>query len=153
MTLPVLSGTGRLTADPDLKFSQNGTAVAKVPLAFNARRKNEQTGQWEDGDAFFVTGAVFKDAAEQAAEQLRKGTEVNVTGRLKTRSWDDNGTRRSVAELLIDSIGPTLREGAKKAERRGQDSRGQGGGFGGSREPDPWASDVGSGGYSDEPPF
>src|SRR5207237_5718091 len=107
MTLPTLSGVGRLTGDAELRFTPSGTAVAKVSLAFNARKKDEN-GNWTDGDVFFVTGTLFNKAAENAAETYTKGVEVVVTGRLKTRQWEtDQGEKRSMTELLIDAIGPS----------------------------------------------
>lgn len=141
MSLPNLSGTARLTGEPELRFTPQGTAMCKVPLAFNSRKKND-AGEWVDGDTLFITGTVWKDAAEAAAEHLRKGQEVAVTGRPKTRSWESDGQKRSTIELLIDSIGPTLRTLAKSASREkpaGKTATGEG---------DPWAA-----GPSDEPPF
>jgi single-strand DNA-binding protein len=110
VSLPILSGTGRLIADPELRFTPSGTAVAKVRLAFNSRRKDD-TGQWQDDKTFYVTGILFNDYAEHVAESLSKGDEVTVVGRLETRSWTDEKTdeKRSIVELLVDSIGPTLR--------------------------------------------
>lgn len=109
MTLPSLSGVGRLTQDPELRFAPSGVAVLTVNLAFNSRRKN-QAGEWEDGDVFFVRGTAFKQLAENAAECLSKGVEVHVSGRLKTEQWQDRqtGEKRSAVALLIDSIGPNL---------------------------------------------
>lgn len=109
MTLPQMSGVGRLTQDPELRYAASGTAVLTVQLAFNSRRKNQQ-GQWEDGDVFFVRGTAFKQLAENAAESLSRGVEVHVSGRLKTEQWQDKqtGEKRSAVALLIDSIGPNL---------------------------------------------
>jgi single-strand DNA-binding protein len=109
MTLPSLSGVGRLTQDPELRFAPSGVAVLTVNLAFNSRRKDE-SGTWVDGDVFFVRGTAFKQLAENAAECLIKGVEVQVSGRLKTEQWQDKqtGEKRSAVALLIDSIGPNL---------------------------------------------
>lgn len=146
MALPTLTGTARLTADPELKFTGNGIAVAKINLAFNSRRKNQQTGEWEDADTFFVGGTLFGDRAETAAEHLRKGTEVEVRGRLKTRQWEQDGQRRSMPELLVDAIAPTLRSATKKADRSGTPAAPSSG--------DPWATTTGGGGgFSSDPPF
>lgn len=110
MALPQLTGTARLTADPELRFAPSGVAVCTIQLAFNARRQNKQTGQWEDGDSFFVRGTLFNNPAEHAAESLTKGTEVLVIGRIKTEHWETrDGEKRSTPALLIDSIGPSLR--------------------------------------------
>ncbi len=109
MSLPIMSGTGRLTDDPELRYTPTGLATCTVRLAFNQRKKTED-GEWEDGDAFYVNGIIWREMAEQVAESLTKGTEVVVTGRLKTRSYTTkNDEKRSVVELLVDSIGPNLR--------------------------------------------
>ena len=109
MALPTMAGTGRLIEDPALRYTDTGTAVCKVRLAFNARRKNQHTGEWEDGDTFFVTGTVFKDYAENVAESLSKGDLVMVTGRLRTNQWkDQEGNNRSTTEMTVDHIGPAL---------------------------------------------
>lgn len=109
MSLPNLSGVGRLTADPTLRFAASGTAVVEVSLAFNSR-KRDQAGNWVDGDTFYVRGKAFKQLAENVAETLVKGMEVNVSGRLLTEQWQDknSGEKRSATGLLIDSIGPNL---------------------------------------------
>lgn len=96
MSLPNLSGTARLYADVELRYAANGNPVTKVPLVFNSRRKNQQTNEWEDSDSFFVTGTLFKERAEWAAEKLNRGDEVVVTGRLKTRSWGGQGRAEAV---------------------------------------------------------
>lgn len=158
MALPNMTGTARLYADVELRFGGNGTAVAKIPLVFNSRRKNRDTGEWEDADSFFITGTLFKDRAEAAAEKLNRGDEVAVSGRLKTRSWEDqDGNKRSMTELMLDEVAPTLRTLMPKANRSG----GQGG-FGqpqgGQQSPqgapagDPWAT-GGGGGFDEKPPF
>lgn len=146
MALPILSGTARLTADPELRFGPSGTAVAKLNLAFNSRRKNQQTGEWEDGDVLFVGGTLFADQAEAAAEHLLRGAEVAVSGRLKTRQWETKeGEKRSTVELLIDSIGPTVRGLSKKSDRAKPTTAKPG--------EDPWATPATGGGFGDEPPF
>lgn len=154
MSLPIMTGIGRCTADVELRFASNGTAVCSANLAFNSRRKNNTTGEWEDGDVFFVRATAFRELAEHMAESLTRGCEVVVSGRLKTDQWEDkNGDRRSAVSLLVDGIGPNLRYATadvKKAERSG------GGAFGGSSAPadDPWGSapPAGSGGFADDPP-
>lgn len=145
MSLPPMHGVGRLTADPELRFATSGTAVATVPLAFNSRRYNRQTGQWEDGDVFFVRGTLFNEPAENAAETYGKGMEVVVSGRLKTDRWDDRNTgeKRSATSLLIDAIGPSTRyakAAVTKLERR--------------QEPgSSWNDAPAPSGPADEPPF
>lgn len=142
MALPNLNGTARLTQDPELRFAQSGMAICKVGLAFNNRKKNPDTGVWEDSDVFFVTGVLFKQAAENAAEALTRGSEVVVTGRLKTEQWDDKsgGGKRSAPSLLIDSIGPAVNNfqtaTVRKLERQSGGNAPRGGG-----EQDPWATE------------
>lgn len=147
MSLPNLNGTGRLTADPDLRFAQSGTAVCKISLAFNARKKNPQTNEWEDGDTFFITGVLFKQAAENAAESLTKGTEVVVSGRMKTEQWNDKttGDKRSMPSLIIDEIGPSIRFAQATIRKPDRGTQGS------SSAPadDPWAGSA----VTDEPPF
>lgn len=154
MSLPNLSGVGRLVEDPQLRFAQSGTAVCSVNLAFNSRRQNPQTREWEDGDSFFVRATAFKELAESMAESLTRGCEVVVSGRLKLDRWEDKeGAKRSAPSLLIDAIGPNLRYATadvRKADRSG--------GFGGGKSApadDPWGSapSAGSGSFADEPPF
>lgn len=159
MSLPTMSGVGRATADPELRFAPSGVAVCKVSLAFNNRKKNESTGQWEDDKVFFVEGVAFKQMAENIAESVQRGTELVVTGRLTTEQWEDKngGGKRSKPSLLIDSIGPSLTfvtARVQKMERSGgQSTR--------SAAPadDPWASGTPAGGgsqsssYDESPPF
>jgi single-strand DNA-binding protein len=138
MTLPILSGTGRLTADPELRFAPSGVAVLTLNLAFNSRRKN-QAGEWEDGDVFYVRGTAFKQLAENAAETLTRGMEVNVSGRLKTEQWQDKqtGEKRSAVALLVDSIGPNLAYATAKVNKVTRES-----GRSGTPAPadDPWGA-------------
>lgn len=157
MSLPTMTGIGRATADPELRFAGNGTAICTVNLAFNSRRKNPSTQEWEDGDVFFVRATAFKELAESMAESLTRGTEVVVTGRLKTEQWEDrsSGEKRSAVSLLVDGIGPNLRYATAKVakvDRSGTDSRP-------APADDPWRSAPqaparqGAGGFTDEPPF
>ncbi|MCL6734415.1 single-stranded DNA-binding protein [Streptomyces neyagawaensis] len=108
MSLPTLTGVGRLTADPELRFTQAGKAVASISLAFNSRRLNKQTNQWEDGDVFYVRGSVWERLAENATESLAKGMEVIVTGELRTESWEKDGQKYERPALHIRSIAPNL---------------------------------------------
>lgn len=159
MSLPTMTGIGRLIEAPELRFTPNGKAVCKVRLAFNSRKKNPQTDQWEDGDSYFVDGSLWDQEAENVASSLDKGHEVLVTGRLKTRKYETKeGEKRSVVELAVDSIAPTMKYATvsvKKMERSGgNDSSGQ-------RQParqssapadDPWSS-SGQSSFDDSPPF
>lgn len=149
MSLPTMHGTGRLTADAEVRFAPSGTAVATIPLAFNARKLNRDTGQWEDGDVCFLRGVLFKEPAENAADTYRRGMEVVISGRLKTEEWNDRetGEKRSRTALLIDAIGPSTRYATadvRKADRR--ESARPGGSWDDAPAPAP-------SGFSEEPPF
>lgn len=109
MSLPSVTVVGTLTADPELRFTNSGKAVAAVNIATNSRRKNPDTGQYEDGDATFLRGNIWGKYAENVAESLTKGTKVIATGQLKQRSWEKDGQKRTVMELEVEDIGPTLR--------------------------------------------
>jgi single-strand DNA-binding protein len=166
---------GNLVDDPELRFTPSGQPVAKFRVASTPRFKDNQTGEWKDGDSLFLTCNVWRQAAENAAESLTRGMRVIVSGRLRQRSYETKeGEKRTVYEVEVDDVGPSLRNASAKVNRvarsgagdggygGGQRSSGgrssgggQGGGYGGGGEPDPWASDNSSsgGGYSDEPPF
>lgn len=155
MSLPTMSGVGRLTEDPTLRFAPSGTAVCTVNIAFNSRRQNPQTKEWEDGDSMFIRATAFKELAESMAESLTRGCEVVVSGRLKLDRWEDKeGAKRSAPSLLIDAIGPSLRYATAKVNKV---DRSGGGGFGGAKaqESDPWGSapPAGGSGFDSEPPF
>ncbi len=166
--LPTLTGVGRLTADPELRFTQAGKAVASIPLAFNSRRLNKQTNQWEDGDVFYIRGTVWERLAENATETLAKGMEVLVTGELRTEQWEKDGQKHERPALLIRSIAPNLafavatvakdaasqQNGQNGGQRSSQPQQGQAQRSRPTNPPadDPWAVDAAKG-YSDEPPF
>lgn len=140
MSLPTMSGIGRATADPELRFAASGTAVCKVNLAFNSRKRQDD-GTWVDDKVFFVEGVCFKQMAESLAENVTRGTELVVSGRLTTEQWEDknDGGKRSKTSLLIDSIGPAISnfQSAKpiKMDRASAGSAPRGG-----SDADPWAS-------------
>ena len=166
---------GNLVDDPELRFTPAGQPVARFRVASTPRFRDNQTGEWKDGDSLFLTCNVWRQAAENAAESLTRGMRVIVSGRLRQRSYETKeGEKRTVYEVEVDDVGPSLRNASAKVNRvarsgagdggygGGQRSSGgrasgggQGGGYGGGGEPDPWASDSSSsgGGYSDEPPF
>jgi single-strand DNA-binding protein len=159
---------GNLVADPELRFTQSGQPVATFRIASTPRIMDRQTNEWKDGDSLFLTCNVWRQAAENVAESLQRGMRVIVTGRLKQRNYETKeGEKRTVYEVEVDDVGPSLRNASAKVNRasRGsgeggfsggnnnnRGSGGQGSSSGGSsRNEDPWASD--SAGYSDEPPF
>jgi len=117
---------GNLTADPELRFTPSGAAVANFTVASTPRTFDRQTNEWRDGDAMFINCAVWRQAAENVAESLQKGMRVIVQGRLKSRSYETReGERRTVFEIDVDEIGPALRYATAKVQRT---SSGGGGG-------------------------
>ena len=100
---------GNLTADPDLRFTPSGTAVANFTVASTPRVFDRQSGEWKDGEGLFLRCSIWRDAAERVAESLSKGNRVIVTGRLKQRSYEKDGQTHYVIELDVEEIGPSLR--------------------------------------------
>jgi single-strand DNA-binding protein len=157
---------GNLVDDPELRFTPSGQPVAKFRVASTPRFLDKNTNEWKDGDSLFLTCNVWRQAAENVAESLTRGTRVIVSGRLRQRSYETKeGEKRTVYEVEVDDVGPSLRNASAKVNKMarnggpssggGRPSGGQGGGGqgGGGRgdDADPWASDSGS--FSDEPPF
>jgi single-strand DNA-binding protein len=134
---------GNLTADPELRFLSNGTAMVKFTLASTPRTLDRESGQWKDGDPLFMNCTGFRDLAEHIAESLTKGTRVIVSGRLRLSRWDDKetGQKRSAYGLDVDEIGPSLRFASAKVTRMNR-SNGKGGdGFTPTDVPDDaWAT-------------
>jgi single-strand DNA-binding protein len=161
---------GNLTNDPELRFTPSGAAVASFTVASTPRFLDKATNEWKDGDALFLRCSVWRQAAENVAESLTRGARVMVTGRLKQRSYETKeGEKRTVVELEVDEVGPSLRYATAKVTKAarggggggggnfGGGGGGGGGGFGGGApaDDDPWATPApsGGGGMSDEPPF
>ena len=114
----VITVVGNLVDDPELRFTPAGAAVAKFRIASTPRRFNKTTNEWEDGDALFLTCSVWRQAAENVAESLAKGVRVIVQGRLKQRSYEDGqGVKRTVYELDVDEVGPTLARATAKVTK------------------------------------
>ncbi|MDQ4008809.1 MAG: single-stranded DNA-binding protein, partial [Actinomycetota bacterium] len=136
----IITVVGNLTDDPELRFTPSGAAVANFTVASTPRFFDKQANEWRDGEAMFLRCSIWRQAAENVAESLHKGTRVVVQGRLKQRSFETReGEKRTVIELEVDEIGPSLRYATAKVTKtsRGGGSGG-GGGFGGGD--DPWAS-------------
>ncbi|MDR6989108.1 single-strand DNA-binding protein [Paenarthrobacter nitroguajacolicus] len=161
---------GNLTNDPELRFTPSGSAVANFTIASTPRTFDRQANEWKDGETLFLRASVWREAAENVAESLTKGTRVIVSGRLKSRSYETKeGEKRTVIELEVDEIGPSLRYANAKVNRT-QRSNNQGGGntggFGNqpntgqpARQEDPWAANSSANagswgnGPDSEPPF
>ena len=119
---------GNLTNDPELRFTPSGSAVANFTIASTPRTFDRQSNEWKDGETLFLRASVWREAAENVAESLTKGMRVIVSGRLKSRSYETKeGEKRTVMELEVDEIGPSLRYANAKVNRN-QRSGGQGGG-------------------------
>jgi single-strand DNA-binding protein len=162
----IITVVGNLTADPELRFTPSGAAVANFTVASTPRTFDRQTGEWKDGEALFLRCNIWRQAAENVAESLTRGMRVVVQGRLRQRSFETKeGEKRTVIEMEVDEVGPSLRYATAKVNKVSRAGSG-GGGFGGSGSgssssssgapaDDPWGSapPAGSGGFSDEPPF
>jgi single-strand DNA-binding protein len=152
---------GNLVDDPELRFTPAGQPVARFRVASTPRFRDNSTGEWKDGDSLFLTCNVWRQAAENVAESLTRGMRVIVSGRLRQRSYETKeGEKRTVYEVEVDDVGPSLRNASAKVNRASRNGSGGGqggpggrpsGGPGGGGDADPWASDGGS--YTDEPPF
>ncbi len=168
---------GNLVDDPELRFTPAGQPVARFRVASTPRYLDKTTNEWKDGDSLFLTCNVWRQAAENVAESLQRGMRVIVSGRLRQRSYETKeGEKRTVYEIEVDDVGPSLRNASAKVNKVARNGSAQGGpagpGGSGGRSPggqggtgqgnaggghgggdaDPWASD-GPGGYTDEPPF
>ncbi|AUM19006.1 MULTISPECIES: single-stranded DNA-binding protein [Rhodococcus] len=165
----VITVIGNLTADPELRFTPAGAAIANFTVASTPRIFDRQSNEWKDGEALFLRCNIWREAAENVAESLTRGSRVIVQGRLKQRSYETReGEKRTVVELEVDEIGPSLRYATAKVNKASRGGGGGGGGFGGSSGgsggaragastggDDPWGSApaAGSFGGDDEPPF
>jgi len=131
----IITVVGNLTADPELRFTPSGAAVANFTVASTPRTFDRQTNEWKDGEALFLRCSAWKQLAENVAESLQKGTGVIAQGRLKQRSYETKeGEKRTVVELEVDEIGPTLKWATAKVTRAGRGGGGQGGGgYGGQQ--------------------
>src|SRR5690554_1862125 len=164
----VITVIGNLTGDPELRFTPAGAAVANFTVASTPRSFDRQANEWKDGDTLFMRCSIWRDAAENVAESLTKGTRVIASGRLVQRSYETReGEKRTVVELQVDEIGPSLRYASAKVTRAQRS--GGGGGFGGgggsqgggsqsggsSTDNDPWATPAPSAGgsFTEDPPF
>jgi single-strand DNA-binding protein len=151
----VITLVGNLVDDPELRFTPSGAAVASFRLASTPRTYDRQSGDWKDGESLFLTCSVWRQAAENVAESLQKGMRVIVQGRLKQRSYETReGEKRTVFEVDVDEVGPSLRSATAKVARTQRSGGGGGGGFGqggggnGGQAPaaDPWATAAPAGG-------
>jgi single-strand DNA-binding protein len=153
---------GNLVDDPQLRYTPTGQAVASFRVASTPRFLDRNTNEWKDGDSLFLSCNVWRQAAENVAESLQRGMRVIVSGRLRQRSYETKeGEKRTVYEVEVDEVGPSLRNASAKVVRSSRATGGQGGaggsgGYGsgaGRASDDPWAAEPADSGFSDEPPF
>jgi len=138
----VITVIGNITGDPELRFTPSGAAVANFTVASTPRAFDRQSNEWKDGETLFMRCSVWRDAAENVAESLGRGTRVIVSGRLKSRSYETKeGEKRTVVEMEVDEVGPSLRYASAKVTKT---QRGSGGGGSGGQQEDPWATGAGS---------
>jgi single-strand DNA-binding protein len=171
----VITIIGNLTNDPELRFTPSGAAVANFTVASTPRTFDRQANEWKDGETLFMRCSVWREAAENVAESLQRGTRVIVSGRLRSRTYDTKeGEKRTVVELEVDEVGPSLRYATTKVSKTsrgggggggfgggGNGGGGGGGGYGGApqgRTEDPWATGTSGGGNAyagagEDPPF
>ncbi len=134
---------GNLTADPELRFTPSGAAVANFTVASTPRTFDRQTNDWKDQETLFLNCSVWRQAAENAAESLTRGMRVIVSGRLKARSYETReGEKRTVFEIDVEEVGPSLKMATAKVSKTSRSGGGQGFQSGGGD--DPWASNQGS---------
>ncbi|MDQ7906862.1 single-stranded DNA-binding protein [Phytohabitans sp. ZYX-F-186] len=156
---PVITVIGNLTDDPELRYTPSGAAVAKFRIASTPRTFDKQTSEWRDGEPLFLTCNIWRDSAEHVAESLKRGTRVIVHGRLRQRSYETReGEKRTVYELEVDEIGPSLRY-ATAAVQRMTRTNGSTTAAPAAQGDDPWsvpastAAPASGGSFDDEPPF
>ena len=161
----IITVVGNLTADPELRYTQNGLAAANFTIASTARVFDRQANEWKDGDALFLRASVWRELAEHVVSSLSRGSRVIATGRLKQRSYETKeGEKRTSLELEVEEIGPSLRYATAQLTRTSGGSQpagnsgGQSRGFGApsssqnSQQPQTWAGGTGGTDF-DEPPF
>ncbi|WP_426247306.1 single-stranded DNA-binding protein [Nocardioides sp. LHG3406-4] len=148
----VITVVGNLVDDPELRFTPSGAAVANFRIASTPRTFDKNTNEWKDGEGLFLSCAIWRQAAENVAESLQKGMRVVVQGRLKQRSYETReGEKRTVYELDVDEVGPSLKYATAKVTRTTRQGGGggySGGGQGGGGAEDPWATPAPQGGGS-----
>ncbi|MGN6754704.1 MAG: single-stranded DNA-binding protein [Intrasporangium sp.] len=137
----VITIIGNLTADPELRFTPSGAAVANFTVASTPRTFDRNSNEWKDGETLFMRCSIWRDAAENVAESLQRGMRVIASGRLKSRSYETKeGEKRTVIEMDVDEIGPSLRSATAKVNKT---QRGGGGGFSGGQQGGGWSGQQG----------
>ena len=144
---------GNITRDPELRFTPSGQANARLGVAVNRRWQDKSSGEWQEATSFFDV-ICWRELAENVSESLKRGARVVVTGRLEQRTWEKDGDKRSVVEIIADEVAPSLRWATAKVEKTERRSGGGdqgGGGGGGSSRPTPPAEPPPYDDFGDEP--
>jgi single-strand DNA-binding protein len=151
----VITVVGNLTSDPELRFTPSGAAVANFTIASTPRSFDRQTGEWKDGETLFMRCSVWREAAENVAESLTRGTAVLAQGRLQSRTYETKeGEKRTVLEMQVEEIGPSLRRATAKVTKAQRGGGGNyGGGSGGSGGSGGWSGNQGGGNQSADDPW
>ena len=144
MPIPTIQETAGVIADPELRFTPQGKAVLSIRLAFNDSRYNEETRQWENSKTFYVDATAWEQTAERLADQIRKGDQVYVSGRLETQSWEKDGEKKSKPSLTVRTMRKLEKNAPAQQQGGGNFASAQSAGFGGQPQPapaqqDPWA--------------
>ncbi len=148
----IITIVGNLTDDPELRFTPSGAAVAKFRVASTPRTFDRESGQWKDGEPLFLQCSVWRQAAENVAEALHRGSRGIVSGRLRQRTYETReGEKRTVIDLEVDEIGPSLRYATAKVQKMSRSGGGGGFGSGGGNAPSQGPSSGGGGGFADDP--
>ena len=144
MPIPTIQETAGVIADPEMRFTPQGKAVLSIRLAFNDSRYNEETRQWENTKTFYVDATAWEQTAERLADQIRKGDQVYVSGRLETQSWEKDGEKKSKPSLTVRSMRKLEKNAPAQQSGGGNFASAQSAGFGAPQPPaqpqqDPWA--------------
>jgi len=148
MSIPTIQGLAGITAEPDLKFTPGRKAVLSIRLAFSDRKYNDQTREWDTTKNFYVDGTAWEDTAERLAEQLHKGDQVYIEGRLETQTWEKDGDKRSKPVIQLRTVRKLEKGNAQAAQKQQQ-----------ATQADPWSTPgvSNAGGWGNgpdsEPPF
>ena len=144
MPIPTIQETAGVIAEPEMRFTQQGKAVLSIRLAFNDSRYNEETRQWENTKTFYVDATAWEQTAERLADQIRKGDQVYVSGRLETQSWEKDGEKKSKPSLTVRTMRKLEKNAPAQQQGGGNFASAQSAGFGAAQPPapaqqDPWA--------------
>ena len=156
MPIPTIQETAGVIADPELRFTPQGKAVLSIRLAFNDSRYNEETRQWENTKTFYVDATAWEQTAERLADQIRKGDQVYVSGRLETQSWEKDGEKKSKPSLTVRTMRKLEKNAPAQQQGGGNFAPAQSAGFGGQPQPtpaqqDPWAGGQQQPAWGDSP--